>query len=278
MARLVPAVARAFDILELFLTEDKPLSVPAIAERVGLPRSTAHELVRTLAARQYLAPATSQPHNFVLGSKSFELGNAYASRFDLLVEGQDVARRVSATCEETVHLGVLEGVEVLYIAKEDSSHMVRMVSAVGLHRPAHCTAMGKVLLSALDDEELLRRFGDDDTLPGLTPNSITSRDRLMVELAAVRERGLAFDDCESNPVVHCVASPVFNHMGTTIAAMSISIPVFRDQPERREAIIEALQSGTRELSRRLGYRSDLVTPGSDGPQNDRVVAVALDSA
>jgi DNA-binding IclR family transcriptional regulator len=256
MARLVPAVTRAFDILELFLTEDKPLSVPAIAERVGLPRSTAHELVRTLAARQYLVPSTARPHNFVLGSKSFELGNVYASRLDLLVEGQEVARKVSAISEETVHLGILEDVEVLYIAKEDSSHTVRMVSAVGLHRPAHCTAMGKVLLAALSDEEILRRFNNGDELPGLTPNSITSRDRLMMELAAVRERGLAFDDCESNPVVRCVASPIFNHMGATIAAMSISIPVFRDLPERRDAIIATLRSGTSELSRRLGYRAD----------------------
>jgi IclR family KDG regulon transcriptional repressor len=266
MARLVPAVTRAFDILEIFLREDEPITVPEIAERVGLPRSTAHELVRTLAARQYLVPATSQPHHFMLGSKSFELGNAYASRVDLIVEGQDVARRVSATSEETVHLGIREGPDVVYVVKEDSSHAVRMVSGVGLRRPAHCTAMGKMLLSALPDDEITCLLGDDDSLPGLTSTSITARSRLLEEIVAIRKRGLAFDDRESNPSVRCVASPVFDHRGTMVAAMSISIPVFRDLPERRATMIELLRSGTEELSRRLGHRPGATTAETAGNQ------------
>jgi IclR family KDG regulon transcriptional repressor len=276
MARLVPAVTRAFDILEIFLREDQPITVPEIAERVGLPRSTAHELVRTLTARQYLVPTTSQPRHFVLGSKSFELGNAYASRVDLIVEGQDVARWVSAASEETVHLGILEGPEVVYIVKEDSSHSVRMVSGVGLRRPAHCTAMGKMLLSALPEDEVACLFGDDGPLPGLTPTSITARSCLLDELAAIRKRGLAFDDRESNPSVRCVASPVFNHRGTMIAAMSISIPVFRDAPERRATMIEVLRSGTEELSRRLGHRPGATTAETAGNQTVDPHSAALE--
>jgi IclR family KDG regulon transcriptional repressor len=276
MARLVPAVTRAFDILELFLREEQPLTVPEIAARVGLPRSTAHELVRTLAARHYLAPAPSQPHQFALGSKSFELGNAYASRVDLIVEGQHVARKVAAESEETVHLGVLDGLEVVYIVKEDSSHTLRMVSGVGLRRPAHCTAMGKMLLSAIPDDELARKLGDFDELPGLTPNSITSRGCLFEELAAVRARGFAFDDRESNPSVRCVASPIFDHTGTMIAAMSISIPVFRDLPERRATMIELLGSGTEELSRRLGHRPGASTMGTTGNQTVDPHSAALE--
>jgi IclR family KDG regulon transcriptional repressor len=274
MARLVPAVTRAFDILEIFLREDRPLTVPEIAERVALPRSTAHELVRTLAARHYLVAAASQPHHFMLGSKPFELGNAYAARVDLIVEGQEVARRVSAASEETVHLGILEGLEVVYIVKEDSSHTVRMVSGVGLRRPAHCTSMGKMLLSALPDDELACLLGDGETLPGLTPNSITSRAQLLEELSAVRTRGFAFDDRESNPSVRCVASPVFDHRATVVAAMSISIPVFRDLPERRATMIEVLHSGTEELSRRLGHRLGAATGETNGYQNVDPHAVA----
>jgi IclR family KDG regulon transcriptional repressor len=276
MARLVPAVTRAFDILEIYLHEDRPLTVPEIADRAGLPRSTAHELVRTLAARHYLVAATSQPHHFVLGSKSFELGNAYASRVDLIVEGQEVARRVSAASEETVHLGILEGLEVVYIVKEDSPHMIRMVSNVGLRRPAHCTAMGKVLLSALSDDELACLLGDGDVLPGLTPNSITSRSQLLDELAAVRTRGFAFDDRESNPSVRCVASSVFDHRGTVVAAMSISIPVFRDAPERRSTMIEVLRTGTEELARRLGHRPGATALETNGYQDLDPHAVALE--
>jgi IclR family KDG regulon transcriptional repressor len=111
MARRVPAVERALDILELFLRTPQPesLSVPEIARALGLPRSTAHELVATLVARRYLRPIEGNPHRFALDARVFELGNAYASGLDLAREGQQVAREIAARCDETVHIAVLEG-------------------------------------------------------------------------------------------------------------------------------------------------------------------------
>ncbi|MCX2728406.1 IclR family transcriptional regulator [Thermomicrobium sp. 4228-Ro] len=256
MPRRVPAVERALDILELFLQSPQPdsLSVPEIARALGLPRSTAHELVATLVARRYLRPLEENPHRFTLDARVFELGNAYATGLDLAREGQIVARRIAAQCDETVHIAVLEGREAFYIAKVDSTNALRLVSAIGRRLPAHCTAVGKMLLSGLSEEEFAERFARVDELPGMTSNSIRTVEALRAELARIRARGLAWDNCESNPDVRCVAAPILDHRGRMVAAMSISFPVVRDTPERFLELSRLVRDGARELSERLGYR------------------------
>jgi len=256
MPRRVPAVERALDILELFLRSPQPesLSVPEIARALNLPRSTAHELVATLVARRYLRPIEGNPHRYALDVRVFELGNAYAAGLDLAREGQIVARRVAASCDETVHIAVLEGTDVFYIAKVDSTNALRLVSAIGRRLPAHCTAVGKMLLSGLSEEEFAERFAGVRELPGMTRNSLRSVDALRAELARTRARGIAWDNCESNPDVRCVAAPIYDHRGRMVAAMSISFPVVRDTPERFLELSRLVWEGARELSQRLGYR------------------------
>jgi IclR family KDG regulon transcriptional repressor len=93
-----------------------------------------------------------------------------------------------AGCDETVQVAVLDGTDVVYVAKVDSTHPVRMVSAVGRRLPAHCTGLGKMLLSELSAEALDARYPRDRELPGMTPDSITSPARLRAHLAEVRAR------------------------------------------------------------------------------------------
>src|SRR3954454_7175117 len=148
MGRAVPAVTRTLDILELFL--DRPsLSAPEITERLGLPRTTVHELLSTLTDRAYLIAMPGQPTRYRLGMRLFQLGSVFADQLDLSQEALQVAREVAAACDETVHVAVLDGTEVVYVAKVDSTHPVRMVSAVGRRLPAHCTGVGKMLLTGL---------------------------------------------------------------------------------------------------------------------------------
>ena len=92
--------------------------------------------------------------------RGYQLGSRYAEQLDLAAEGQQVARSVAETCDETVHVAILEGRDVIYIAKVDSTHAVRMVSAAGRRLPAHCTSVGKMLLASLPEEELEARLSD----------------------------------------------------------------------------------------------------------------------
>ncbi|MFE4799391.1 IclR family transcriptional regulator [Streptomyces sp. NPDC056708] len=255
MGRLVPAVARALDILELFLDGDGTLSAPDIMRRLQLPRTTVHELVTTLAARSYLMPVPEQPGRYRLGVRPYQLGSRYAEQLDLAAEGGQVARAVAETCDETVHVAILEDTDVIYIAKVDSTHAVRMVSAAGRRLPAHCTSVGKILLASLPEKELADRVPDGAELIAMTPNSVTDPAALRAALAEVRRRGIALESRESNPDVSCVAAPVRDRSGRVVAALSISVPVIRWSEARRAELEELALKGAGELSERLGHRS-----------------------
>ncbi|WP_369205704.1 IclR family transcriptional regulator [Streptomyces sp. PU-14G] len=254
MGRLVPAVTRALDILELFLEGDGTLTAPDIVRRLQLPRTTVHELVATLTARSYLVPVPGRSGHYRLGVRPYQLGSRYAEQLDLAAEGQQVARSVAETCEETVHVAILEDTDVIYIAKVDSTQAVRMVSAAGRRLPAHCTAVGKMLLACLTADELAARFPEGAELHGMTPHSITDPVALRAELGRVAERGTAVEESESNPDVSCVAAPVRDRSGRVVAALSVSVPLVRWSGERRAELEGLAQSGATRLSERLGHR------------------------
>ncbi|MBM2618210.1 IclR family transcriptional regulator [Actinoplanes sp. LDG1-06] len=251
MPRVVPAVVRALDILELFL--DRPqLSARDVMERLDLPRTTVHELLVTLVERSYLIPVPGQPVQYRLGMPLFQLGAAFAGRLDLVREAQSVTREVGAACNEAVHVAVLDGADVIYLVKVDSTHPVRMVSAVGRRLPANCTAVGKVLLAGLDRSTLDAVLAKG-VLPGMTPESITDPDRLRAHLDGVRAEGVAVDIGESDSAMRCVAAGVRNHAGVVIAAMSVSAPIIRWTPQAHDEWTTLVRDGAATLSVRMGY-------------------------
>lgn len=117
-----------------------------------------------------------------------------------------------------------------------------------------------MLLSGLSDQEVEARYHRSRSLASMTPNSITSLPRLRRELAAIRTRGLALDDCESNVDVRCVAAPVYDRDGQMAAAMSISVPMTRMPPKRREELAALVKRGAQDLSRRLGFQPGAARP------------------
>lgn len=252
MGRLVPAVTRALDILELFLESEGTLSAPDVTRKLQLPRTTVHELLTTLSARSYLATVPEQPGRYRLGVRAYQLGSRYAEQLDLAAEGRRAAQEVAETCDETVHVAILEGMDVIYIAKVDSTHAVRMVSAAGRRLPAHCTSVGKMLLASLPADELDARLAGRE-LTAMTPNSITDPDALRTALAAIRTRGTAVEHQESNPDVSCVAAPVRDRAGRVIAALSISVPMIRWSGARERELSELAAKGAQDLSARLGH-------------------------
>jgi DNA-binding IclR family transcriptional regulator len=151
-------------------------------------------------------------------------------------------------------VAILEGTDVIYIAKVDSTHAVRMVSAAGRRLPAHCTSVGKMLLASLPEAELTARFPDGTELAAMTSNSITDPAVLREVLTGIRERGVAVENRESNPDVSCVAAPVRDRTGQVVAALSISVPMIRWSEERRAELERLAVNGAAELSDRLGHR------------------------
>ncbi|KAA9161089.1 IclR family transcriptional regulator [Amycolatopsis acidicola] len=251
MPRLVPAVLRAADVLELFLGTEPSLSAAQITARLDLPRSTVHELLTTLVARRYLDKQAGEETMYRLGPVLLELGSRYQQRLEFAAEADTVARSVAAQCGETVHVGVLDGLDVVYVSKIDSTHSVRLISEVGVRLPAHCTAVGKVLLAGLPEAELTAAL-KGHKLAALTERSITSRSVLLAQLKEVRANGKASERSESNVDAGCVAAPVVDASGSWVAAMSISIPTSRHSDESWARWEKLVREGAAELSARLG--------------------------
>lgn len=249
MARLTPAVMRALDILELFV-DGARLSGAEIMRRTGLPRTSAFELVNTLAARGYLE--RDELGGYTLGARTLALGNAYAARYDLVGEAGHCARRVAHQTGETCSVAILEGDEVFYLAKVEGREVMALISSVGKRAPANATGLGKALLAGLTPDQV-DALWPDGVLPALTEHTITTLPALQAELEATRSRGYALEREESGPGVACVAAPIFDVAGRTPAAVSISVPLARwDQyPVAHWASI-ALDAAA-SMSERLGH-------------------------
>ena len=150
----------------------------------------------------------------------------------------------------------MEEGEVLYLAKEESSQTIRMISYVGKRAPLHCTALGKVLLAYLSAEERKEILGKK-VLLRLSENTITNKRELEKELSKVREQGFALDREENEKDVCCIAAPIRNHQGEVIAALSISSPIFRIDKNAQNNLKKALIETSKKISERLGYNEKL---------------------
>jgi IclR family KDG regulon transcriptional repressor len=248
--RVVPALDRGLQILELVAGHDGAVKVTDISTALGIPRSATYELVHTLKARDYLGQDRSG--GLTLGARLFALGSQYGQTLDLTHIAQDVAIDLRDVANETVQVGTLEGRHVLYIARADPSRMVRLVSAVGRRLPAHCTAIGKAMLAQLSAAQVTRCL-DGAVLESFTPQSITEDATLRSALDQIRAEGLARDDRESNPEIKCVAAPVFDGAGHCVAAISISVPHERMTDDYSTELAAIVRAGARGFSARLGH-------------------------
>ncbi|NBU64908.1 MAG: IclR family transcriptional regulator [Chloroflexia bacterium] len=189
-----------------------------------------------------------------LGPALFELGSAYIASTNLVSDGWEIVRTTARMCNETVHLAVLDGNEVLYVAKEEGTNTIRMVSAVGKRFPAYATGVGKVLLANLSDSELLQRIPDDAILPVITTSTVTNPSELRAHIKTARKNGYALDYEESTPGLCCVAAPVYDAQGQIVAGMSVSVPNMRFTDERRIELLALIRAQANSLSTILGYR------------------------
>jgi IclR family transcriptional regulator, KDG regulon repressor len=158
---------------------------------------------------------------------------------------------VAALCNETAQIGVLERREVYYVARADSPRGLRLASAVGARLPAHCTALGKMLLAMLPLDELDALLAAQP-LEKLTDRSITDSALLRRHLEEARAQRFAWEECESNANIACVAAPVFDKRNQPVAALSISTPLARMNAQRRYQLRMIVTEHARKLSTQLG--------------------------
>ena len=263
----VKSADRCLDLLELLARFPDGLTLTEVCDETGWPKSSALGLLRTLHARDYIT-ATANGLHYWLGPRVASLGSAYLDRVNLGEEGYGIVRMVSRAIDETVHLAVLRGTDVLYIAKEEGGGQMRMVSAVGRMIPAHGTGVGKMLLASLSRGELDMLYPAGKPLHQLTAATVTDRDEFLARLDQIREQDYATDDGESTVGLKCIAAPVRNTRGTVVAAMSVSVPEPRFTADRVPRLHQVLVDGARQLSLRLGCPPSMLKSTSADHDSD----------
>jgi DNA-binding IclR family transcriptional regulator len=239
MPPAVKSSDRTLEVLEALATRASTLG--ELVRTLGIPKSSLHGILRTMTERGWVEQHGTA---YKLGLKALEVGAAYLDADDAVDLQSRVLDRLAAEFGETVHLGRLDGNFVVYVAKRESVHPLRLYSAIGRRLPAHATALGKALLAERPPQEL------PVELERLTAHTITDRAALDAELAAVRERGYALDREENSEGIICVAMTM-----PTGDAISLSVPATRIDDELISKIAAALQGArdhVRLASRMLG--------------------------
>lgn len=248
----IKVLDKSLFVLETLLQHGSAMSMTEISKKLKIYHSTIHRILDTLKYRGYVEQNLTD-QKYQLGLKVLELGMAKLHQMDLAREASPYLKELVNKCNETVHLGVLEEEEVLYLAKEESSHTIRMCSYVGKRAPVHCTALGKVLLAYLPEGERKKILGKRE-IPRLTEKTITDKEELEKELNKVKKQGFALDRGENEKDVRCIAAPIRNYQGEVIAALSISSPAYRTNIYQQNHLKEALIEITKKISKRLGYK------------------------
>lgn len=255
-APTVPAVERAIELLQVLARAGKPLMLSELSELTTASRSTAFNTLATLH-RYGFVEKDERYKTYRLGLGLFELGRAYLDQVSLAPAFNQSAHELVERCAETVKLVIRDGTDVIYLAAQEGPHSVRLVALVGSRRPAHVTAVGKVLLAQLSEMELLDLY-HDYAFAKPTPAAIDSLADLQAAVATVRTEQIAYDLQESSIGVNCVAAPIRDESGKVIAAMSIGVPHDRWSESRKLELTDLIQHYAAQLSHALGWRGELV--------------------
>ncbi|MCK2240710.1 MULTISPECIES: IclR family transcriptional regulator [unclassified Crossiella] len=224
-----------------------------LAAVLDVHKSTALRLLRTLEARRFVQ--REDVRHYRLGTTLFDLANRALEERDVRRTVEPALRELNASTGHTVHLASYEGGEVIYIDKYDSRHQVRMYSRVGKSAPLHCTAVAKLLLSALPEREQ-RRIVEGMSFPRLTANTITDPTAYQAELRKVRAQGYAVDRSEHEDFIHCIGAPILGARGEVLAAVSMSVPKMLLDYEGLMALLPELRAAARTASVACGWRPE----------------------
>ncbi len=259
---IVQSVVKALEILESFSDREDELGVIDLCNRLGLSKNNVARLLQTLQERGYVEQ-NKITGNYRLGLKTFEMGQIFFKKMELLKQVRPVMESLETRCGEAVYVAIIQGSEVVYLDMVETTHSVRAISRVGWRLPAYCTAVGKAQLAFYPEAEL-RQLLDSLTLEQLTKNTIIDKERLRLHLVQVAEQGYAVDNEECEEGIKCVGVPVWDYTRTPVASICISGPSSRITNERIEKeLVPLVQEAGIEISRKLGYEIGISLHESD---------------
>jgi DNA-binding IclR family transcriptional regulator len=254
----VQSIGRAFAILEEIARNRDGIGLAELSKRVGLHTSTAFHLVRTMVSLGYVR---QMPENkrYRVGRPLFALAANALDEIEMTSLATPVLDELSRETGESAHFSVRMDDAVVVLARTSGPGAFQMSDRVGVVRPAHATALGKIMLAALAQEQFDRYLARAE-LKSYTRNTITGSEPLRREIAEVRRAGMAFDNGEFDIEVRCVAVPVRDFTGQVIGALGISGPVWRLSVETLQKRARFVRAAAERLSAAFGLA------GATGPR------------
>ncbi len=249
----VQSLARAFSILEEVARSRDGINLADLSRKVGLHNSTTFHLVKTMVSLGYIRQIKDDKR-YRIGRPLFALAANALDEIEMVSLATPVLEDLSRETGESGHFAVPMGDSVVVIARTAGAGAFQLTERVGVVRPAHCTALGKVILAALNPEQLDGFFRRVE-LAQVTPNSITDAAVLRKNIEDVRQSGIAFDDGEFNPEVRCIAVPVKDFTGKIMGAVGISGPIWRLNIQALQSRAQVVQAAAQRLSAEFGSRN-----------------------
>lgn len=239
---------RALTILDL--VAERPKRIGEVATALDVHPSTALRLLHTLRKHGFISEVDG--HFYRLGPATFRLGFKALDDMDLRSVVRPFMQGLSAKTGETVHLGVFEGGDVVYIEKVEAEHPVRMFSRIGAIAPLHCTGVAKAILAYLPPDERHQLLATRE-LRRFTERTLVTSEALEADLALSRDRGFVRDDEEHEEGIHCVAAPVLRGDNKVLGAISCSAPTSRIDKDTLLSFVPAVVDAAQNASIEFGW-------------------------
>jgi IclR family transcriptional regulator, KDG regulon repressor len=248
----VQSLGRAFAILEEVARHREGIGLAELSKLVGLHNSTTFHLAKTMVTLGYMRQERDSKR-YRVGRPLFALAASALDEIEMVNLATPVLEDLSRESGESGHFAVRMGDSVVVIARTSGAGAFQLTDRVGVVRPAHCTALGKIILASLRPDQL-KRFLERVDLKPSTKKSITEPSALLREITEIRRSAIAFDDGEFNAEVRCVAVPVYNFTGEVIGALGISGPIWRTTDQVLQSRAKLVQTAAKRLSAEFGAR------------------------
>jgi DNA-binding IclR family transcriptional regulator len=251
----VQSLHRAIAILQVVAHSRQGIGLADLCKEVGLHTSTAFHLAKTLVTLGLLRQEQDSKR-YRVGSRLFSLASGALDERELLDISMPVLTSLAEDTGENSHIAVRSGQDIFIVGKCDGTASIRLAERVGTARPPHATALGKMLMSALQPAQLDKLIGSI-TLNQITPKTIVDPQLLKKEIENTARNAIAFDDGEFDPDVRCLAAPVYDFRGQMIAAIGISAPMWRMGLNRVGDVSAVVINSANNLSTLLGYTEEV---------------------
>jgi len=246
----VQSLNRALGLMTCLADNSDGLSLADLARDMELAPSTAHRLLTSLQALDYVNFDSSEAKWFV-GIGAFRVGVGYLRRRDHIGVARQEMRKLVEQTGETSNLAVLLKGRLTFVAQIECNEVMRMAVALGAQGPLHASAVGKAILAFSSNEEQVSALKLIDYFY-LTDKTHSDAKSLGRDLETVRSRGFAMDDEEQSEGLRCIGAPIFNEYGEPISAVSISGPTVRVSEERTAEFAEAVVSTAAQITSKIG--------------------------